>query len=606
MSKITRPSTRPTFKNTLPKEVEQLAKSKTATVKKNKDGSEVRTKKTPTGGKELKTTKGKLLQSSTQYSTTQTNKHGTQTDRTYNKNADHLGRESSSWEKVTTSSKNGKDVEAVRVQSRDVFGVSKETNRTTTSSERNGTQTTAIKSNSADSRGNAQTSHDTTTVADDGRSVTTRNDRATNGTDLTTRSQTDWDGKKFSLSDGADWNRTHSFDKSYLNERDYDPSKITEKFDKAAGPFGKFWKALGIDQTWSSQVSPDAMKEHTLVQGDHGSVGTRVGITGGQSLTVNGEGVQAQFNREATAGIYAQSSGEVSGRYGTASYDASAKAEATAYVDANGTIDSNGLNAEVKLGARASVEAEVTGRVQSQSITLGGHELHAAAEGHARVSAEVAAEATGRVQITRDPPRAIASGEAGVSAVAKAEADITVSAGPFAVRASGYASAGAEARASGIIGFEDGKLKIGGSLGAALGVGLGGSVNVEIDVEQIKDITVDTAKQVADQNGDGKIGFDDIGAGIRNATRTAQQVSGAVQRTATNVARAAHRAADQNGDGKLGLDDVTAGARNVTRAATAAVSNAATAVTNTVSNAASAAKSVVSGAASRVAGWFGW
>ncbi len=577
MSKITRPSTRPDFKKTLPKEVDQLAKSKTATVKKNADGSEVRTKKTPTGGKEMKTAKGTLAQSSLKYSTTQTNKHGTRTDRTYDKNSDHLGRESSSWEKVTTSHKNGKDIEAVRVQSRDVFGVSKETNNTTTVGQKGDTHTTAIKAKSADSRGNAETSSDVTTVKDDGRSVTTRNGRSTRGTDLTTRSETDWDGKKFSLSDGADWKRTNSFDKSYLNEREYDASKIGEKADKAAGMFGKFWKALGIDEKWSSQVSPDQMKESTLFQNDHASVGTRVGISGDQSLAINGEGVQADFNRQATAGIYAESSGAVEGKYGTASYDASAKAEATAYVDARGTIDSNGLDATVTVGARASVEAEITGRAQTESITLGGHELHAAVEGHAKVSAEVAAEATGRVQITRDPLKAIAEGEAGISAVAKAEADITVSAGPFSVRANAYASAGAEARASGVIGFEDGKLKIGGSVGAALGLGVGGGVQIEIDVEQIKDIAIDTAKQVADQNGDGKIGFDDIGAGLQNAGRVV-----------SNVASAVHSAADQNGDGRLGLDDVSAGVRNVASAATSAVSN------------------VVSGAASKVASWFGW
>ena len=34
------------------------------------------------------------------------------------------------------------------------------------------------------------------------------------------------------------------------------------------------------------------------------------------------------------------------------------------------------------------------------------------------------------------------------------------------MKASGYASAGAEATASGVIGYEDGKLKLGGSLGA--------------------------------------------------------------------------------------------------------------------------------------------
>ena len=54
---------------------------------------------------------------------------------------------------------------------------------------------------------------------------------------------------------------------------------------------------------------------------------------------------------------------------------------------------------------------------------------------------------------------------------------------------------------------------------------------------------------------------------------------------------AAHDVADVNGDGKLGLDDVGAAASKAANAA----SNAASAVGNTVS-----------GAASKVASWFGW
>jgi hypothetical protein len=87
------------------------------------------------------------------------------------------------------------------------------------------------------------------------------------------------------------------------------------------------------------------------------------------------------------------------------------------------------------------------------------------------------------------------------------------------VEASGYASAGAEARASGVFGYEDGKLKIGGSLGAALGVGLGGSATVEVDVAQIGEM----ARDVADVNDDGKV---DLWDGVAAIRKTASFATG--------------------------------------------------------------------------------
>jgi hypothetical protein len=94
---------------------------------------------------------------------------------------------------------------------------------------------------------------------------------------------------------------------------------------------------------------------------------------------------------------------------------------------------------------------------------------------------------------------------------------VTFSAGPFSVVASAYASAGAEARASGIIGFEDGKLKIGGSAGAALGIGGGASATVEIDVAQIGQM----AKNVADVNDDGKVDLWDAASAVSKTAKFA-------------------------------------------------------------------------------------
>jgi hypothetical protein len=130
---------------------------------------------------------------------------------------------------------------------------------------------------------------------------------------------------------------------------------------------------------------------------------------------------------------------------------------------------------------------------------------------------------------------------------------------------SGYVSAGAEARATGVIGYEDGKLKIGGSIGAALGVGAGGGVTVEVDVRQIGE----AAKGLADVDGDGQLGLGDVAAAARKTVDAARTVA---------------RAADVNHDGRLGLDDVGAAASNV----------------------AQRAAEVAHGAAKKVAGWFGF
>jgi hypothetical protein len=78
-----------------------------------------------------------------------------------------------------------------------------------------------------------------------------------------------------------------------------------------------------------------------------------------------------------------------------------------------------------------------------------------------------------------------------------------------------YGSAGAEARATGIIGYQDGKFKIGGSVGAALGLGAGGGATVEVDVRQIGEM----AKNAADVNNDGKLGLDDAGAAVSKGAK---------------------------------------------------------------------------------------
>lgn len=348
----------------------------------------------------------------------------------------------------------------------------------------------------------------------------------------------DKETKKYSAHAEGSYKKDTKYSSGKTTTRDADISNFTDKFGKATDFLTKGLKALGIDKTFEGGF--DNIKKDTLFKNDNVSVTAQHGTTGSGSVSINGEGIQAEGKVGAEASVTANAHGEVEGRYGKASYTATGTAEAHATAEGTATIDANGLNATARIGAGASVSVEATGHAETPSITIGGQEFKAQADGHVRATAEVKAEASGTATISRNPPAAILRGEAGASAVAKAEAEATISAGPFSVRASGYASAGAEAKASGVIGFEDGKLKIGGSLGAALGVGLGGSVDVEVDVAAIGEAAVGVAKDVADQNGDGKIGFDDIGAGVQNlaagASRAAATVSNGIGNAAKSVA----------------------------------------------------------------------
>jgi hypothetical protein len=503
--------------------IDRLAKSKSAEVETGADGSVTRRKssrrKDVASTQTLTKTEGKLLESTLEYSK-QTSRPGRETENSFVDRSDMLGRHFTQTRTETTSERGDTSRHTVTTRDADVYGITKAGREQTVSSTLSDGTRTATHASSSDSVGNAHKASDVTTVREQGEHTVTRNERRSKGSELETRSSTTYDDGIFSLGGGADWKKGTSVDKSFLRERDADSARTTARADKIAERAGKVMDWMGLEPAeWSSEVAPERMREKTLVEGEHGRVSTQHGVSGHQSAQFDGKGLSGTFNREARAGVYAESSGRVSGRAGEASYDARAKAEVKASVDANGRLDLNGLEASVNLRVGASVEAEVTGRAATKRVTISGVEVDASVEGHARASAEAVAEATGTVQITRNPPTAIAKGEAGASAVVKIEGEVRFGAGPFSVVASGYASAGAEARASGVIGYEDGKLKLGGSLGAALGVGLGGSATVEVDVHMIGQM----AKNAADVNKDGKIDFWDATAAVG---KTAKWVGG--------------------------------------------------------------------------------
>ncbi|MBS1149219.1 MAG: uncharacterized protein H6Q89_917, partial [Myxococcaceae bacterium] len=371
-------------KSKLPKEVEGLAKSKTAEVTRNADGSVTRRRDTAKTSKELTTRSGKLLESSLEYRKSTHTARG-DGESQFVKNTDLLGRESTQAQSEFT---NNAGVITQRVRGTDVYGVEKQGKTTTKTVARGATTESSIRSSSKDSRGNAHRASDVTRVTEQGKSTVTTTEKRASGSELTTRSSATYEDEKFTLSGGGDWFKETRVDKSKLTETDYDPTRVLEKTDLVTEWVGKIFKGLGLEQQWKSELASSLMKERLLVSGDHGSVSTRYGVSGGQELTIDGDGVRGRFNREAKAGIYAESHGAVEGRYGSASYDARAKAEAVASIDAQGKIDANGLDATVTARVGASIEAEITGRAQTKSVQIGGVEVNAAVEGHARASAE--------------------------------------------------------------------------------------------------------------------------------------------------------------------------------------------------------------------------
>ncbi|MFO0595821.1 MAG: hypothetical protein U0228_10965 [Myxococcaceae bacterium] len=429
----------------------------------------------------------------------------------------------------------------------------------------------------------------------DAETTTTTTKTDTRGTNFALSHSSEFKDGKFTLKDSADWKK-QSFNKEVGKEKEWklkDAPKPDAGFTQKAvdGKQGKLDKlqkagdllgAAGVKKEWKGKEW-DNVKLDELDGEKARFAGSKVGTSGSSSVSVGANGVDAKFKREAVAGLYAQHNDSVTGAHGTASYKAGAKLEAKAGVDAQGKLNLNGLDASVNARVGVSAEASISGKLESNSLgKIGGVDVKVGAEGTAKVSAEAEAHANGSVKITRNPPAAIAEGSVGASAVAKAEAEVKVSAGPFSVKASGYASAGAEAKASGVIGYQDGKLKIGGSAGAALGLGLGGSVNVEVDVKQIGTMAKNTAIKYGDQNGDGKLGLDDVTAGAKKLGTGAAHV-------ASDVAHgAAHLASDA--------------AHGVANAA----SNATHAVANAASNVTHAAASAVSSAASTVRSWLPW
>jgi hypothetical protein len=533
---VTEKSTK-NFSSSAQNDIQRLSESRKASVATNKDGSVTRSQSSQSGNttrtQELTTNKGALGDSKLKYETT--SKTGNQeVKNSYNSQTDVLGRTQSTRSREVTVDKGDTSTTRSRTEATDRFGdkkITKTEGQTQTDGNKSKTQTSSV---TTDSHGNKAVSQETKTTETNGDTTVTRTSKQSSGTERTTKSTSGFANGKLTAGEQVDVkNNKFSSEKSVTQERQLRPSSKDEGFTQAqkddkltnAQKVGDIAGAAGLKkEVVSGGVSPDKMKENDLTSDPNSFVGTRHGVAGKQSVTVGADGVDASFNREAKAGVYAEKKGSVKGEMGEASYDAKSKVEARAAVDAKGKVNLNGVDASVNAKAGVSAEASINGKAQTKLGTVAGVDVNASVEGTAKASAEASVEATGKVKATRNPPTAVAEGTVGASAVAKVEGEVKASAGPFAVKASGYASAGAEAKASGVIGYEDGKLKIGGSVGAALGVGAGGAVNVEVDVKQIGEMAKNTAVNAADVNNDGKLGVDDAKAAVSAVADTAKNV----------------------------------------------------------------------------------
>lgn len=510
----------------------QLKKLATGAGKLNADGSTTTTterkKKGATTKQEVTTSREKFTgKTKLKSETTVTEKSGRETKAKFNAETDVLRRATSTQSREVTTKKGDKTTVESKSTAVDAYGNKQVTKGKTTSVEKGNTTTSDARSTVTGAFNTSQTVAEHKTVVKDGDHTTTRTTKDSKGSTFAlSNGVTEFKDGKFTLKDSADWKK-QSFNKEKGTEHEWKlkdvptpdagftqkkTTGVQSKLDKAKIA-GDIAGAAGLKKTLVETPKFDTAKLSELEAEKAHFVGSKVGTNGETKVTVGANGVDAVYKRGASAGLYAQHNDSVEGTHGKASYQAGAKLEAKANVDAQGKLNLNGLDASVSAKVGVSAEASIKGKLESKPLMkLGGVDITASAEGSARVAAEAEAHVDGKAKFTRNPPAAILEGSAGASAVVKAEADVKVAAGPFSVKASGYASAGAEAKASGVIGYQDGKLKLGGSLGAALGVGLGGSVNVEVDVAQIGTM----AKKAADQNGDGKLGLDDVTAGAKN------------------------------------------------------------------------------------------
>lgn len=538
------------FSSNARNDIQRLAESRKAAISTNKDGSVTRSQTTQSGqttrSQELTTSKGPLGKADLRYETS-SRTGNREVNNTYTAQSDVLGRTQSTHQRQVTVERGNTTDTRSRTEAIDRSGNKKITQAESQTRTRGNNSDTRSSSVTTDALGNRAWSQETKSTTTNGNTTVTRTQKQSGGTERTVSSTSGMEEGRYTAGRSVDVNSSRfNTERTYSHERQVRPSTQDNGFSQAqrsdrlsrAQQVGDVLGAAGArTEILGGQVPADRMRENDRSRDPNTFIGTRHGVSGSQGVSIGADGITAHYNREAKAGVYAERTGSTKGRYGEASYGANAQVEAKASFDAQANLDANGLDASVNARAGVGAEAKLNGKAQTEVGTFAGVPINVSVEGTARVSAEASAEAKGRVQVTRNPPTAIAEGSVGASAVLKAEADGRASAGPFSVSGNVYGSLGAEATFGGVAGYEDGKMRLGANLGAAVGAGGGAGFHVEVDVAQIAEM----AKNTADVNNDGRVGLDDA----RAAVDTARD---AVADTARDVGNTLGNAADRVSD----------------------------------------------------------
>lgn len=191
------------------------------------------------------------------------------------------------------------------------------------------------------------------------------------------------------------------------------------------------------------------------------------------------DSVGAEGSVGASAGVYANTKGELNTPIG--SIRGHAAVEAEVYARAKGYVIANTKGADAaataEVGAKGRAEAAADARLLGGLVT---------GEANAEAEAGTGAVATGHVGIAYDPLTAVVQGSAGAFAGARAgfSAKGGIGGVKYGVEAEAWAGVGAKAEFHAGL-DKDGKFHFSAGLGAALGVGAFLKVDFEIDFKDV-------------------------------------------------------------------------------------------------------------------------
>jgi hypothetical protein len=148
--------------------------------------------------------------------------------------------------------------------------------------------------------------------------------------------------------------------------------------------------------------------------------------------------------------------------------------------------------------AEASVKAEASATLVDASATarVGDANNNVTATGTAYAGAKATGSATAGVDLTKGTAEAKAEGNLFVGARAQGTVSTTVAGGILSATAKGEVSAGLGIGGNAGISFQDGKLTISAGARGTVGVGGGLSGSVTLDVNKLRDVAVDKAKEI--------------------------------------------------------------------------------------------------------------